>query len=83
MPNIAIDDIRIDIVEQVKLLGVVLTSDLSWAANTKYIVDRCNSKLCTIRRPKKLGANRDDLLEVYYKQSEVFVNLLFHFGTLL
>ena len=43
MPNIAIDDIRIDLVEQVKLLGVVVTSDLSWAANTKYIVDRCNA----------------------------------------
>ena len=68
MPNIAIDDIRIDLVEQVKLLGVVVTSDLSWAANTKYIVYRCNSKRWTIRRLKKLGTSRDDLIEVYTKQ---------------
>ena len=47
MPEIALDNIRIDLVEETKLLGVVLTSDLSWAANTQYIVERCNSKIWT------------------------------------
>ena len=68
MPEIALDNIRIDLVEETKLLGVVLTSDLSWTANTQYIVERCNSKIWTLRRLKKLGAMKDDLLEIYFKQ---------------
>ena len=68
MPEIKINNTRIDLVEKIKLLGVVVTSDLSWAANTQYIVDRCNSKIWMLRRLKKLGALRDDLLEVYFKQ---------------
>ena len=35
MPDISLENIRIDLVEETKLLGVVLTSDLSWAANTQ------------------------------------------------
>ena len=68
MPDMALDNTRIDLVEQTKLLGVVVKSDLSWDANTKYIVVRCNSKIWTIRRLKKLGASREDLLEIYFKQ---------------
>ena len=68
MPEIALDNIRIDLVEETKLLGVVLTSDLSWTANTQYIVERCNSKIWTLRRLMKLGAVKDDLLEIYFKQ---------------
>ena len=68
MPEIVINNTRIDLVEEIKLLGVMLTSDLSWAANTQYIVDRCNSKIWMLRRLKKLGASSEDLLEVYFKQ---------------
>ena len=67
MPEIALNNTRIDLVEETKL-GVLLTSDLTWAANTQYIVERCNSKIWTIRRLKKLGASQEDLLEVYCKQ---------------
>ena len=68
MPEIVINNTRIDLVEEIKLLGVMLTSDLSWAANTRYIVGRCNSKIWMLRRLKKLGASSEDLLEVYFKQ---------------
>ena len=44
MSEIGIKNDRIDLVEQAKLLGVILTSNLSWAANTEYIVERCNNK---------------------------------------
>ena len=55
MPDIAVNNVRLDLVEQTKLLGVVITSDLKWEANTQYIVTKCNSKVWTIRRLKKLG----------------------------
>jgi hypothetical protein len=63
-----IENTRLDLVEQAKLLGVVLSSNNSWSANTEYIVDRCNKKTWVLRRLKKLGASHTDLLDVFFKQ---------------
>ena len=68
MPEMELEGTRINLVEKTKLLGVVLTSNLTWEANTDYIVKRCNDKIWILRRLKKLGANRSDLLDVYFKQ---------------
>ena len=45
-----------------------MRSDLSRAANTAYMVSRANRKLWVLRRLKALGANYEDLKEVYTKQ---------------
>ena len=50
------------------MLGVVIRSDLSWGANTDYMVKRANSKLWCLRRLKKLGGNTSDLVDVFIKQ---------------
>ena len=68
MPDFEVNHSRIDLVEQVKLLGVVISSNLSWSANTDSIVERCNRKTWMLRRMKKLGASQEDLLDVYLKQ---------------
>ena len=68
MPEIRVNQNRVELIEQTKLLGVILSSDLSWAANTEYIVKRCLNKTWMLRRLKRLGASQDDLLEVYIKQ---------------
>ena len=68
MPDITIATKRIELVERTKLLGVVVTSDLKWEENTQYIIQRCNSKAWMLRRLKKLGASKDDLIDVYFKQ---------------
>ena len=56
---------EIELIEKTKLLGVVLSSDMSWSSNTEYLVSRCNNKIWILRRLKKLGANQDDLIDVY------------------
>ena len=68
LPSFDVEGTPVELVEHTKLLGVILSSNLSWSANTDYIVDRCNKKIWVIRRLKKLGANHDDLLDVFYKQ---------------
>ena len=68
MPEMKINNTRIELVEQARLLGVILTSNLSWSANTESIVERCNKKMWMLRRLKKLGASRNDLLDVFMKQ---------------
>ena len=55
MPEISINNTRLDVVEQSKLLGVIISSDLKWEANTQYIARKCNSMVWTIRRLKKMG----------------------------
>ena len=67
-PELIIEDARIDLVEQSKLLGVVVTSNLSWSSNTNYLVERCYKKMWVMRRLKRLGANNSDLLDIYSKQ---------------
>ena len=68
MPEISINNTRLDVVEQSKLLGVIISSDLKWEANTQYIARKCNSRIWTIRRLKKMGASRGDLVDIYCKQ---------------
>ena len=50
MPEIAVEGTRIDLVEETKLLGVVVSSNLSWHSNTEYIAKRFNNKLWVLRR---------------------------------
>ena len=68
MPKFTVSENFIEMVEEVKLLGVMVRSDLSWSSNTNYIVKRANSKLWILRRLKKLGADEEDLKEIYIKQ---------------
>ena len=68
MPTFPLCDNELELVEETTLLGVVLRSDLSWASNTDYMVKRAYKKLWCLRRLKKLGANHEDLLDVYFKQ---------------
>ena len=67
-PKFNLNNKQLDLVEETKLLGVVIRSDLCWNSNTDYIVSRANKKLWFLRRLKTLGANQDDLRDVYIKQ---------------
>ena len=40
MPDMMINNTELELVEETKLLGVVVNSDLSWAKNTEYIPQR-------------------------------------------
>ena len=57
-----------DLVEDMKLLGVHITSDLKWNTNTNYITKKAYSRLWMIRRLKLIGASQQELLDVYTKQ---------------
>ena len=68
LPEMEMNGTRLDLVEEAKLLGVIISSNLSWSSNTDYIVERCNKKTWTLRRLKQLGASHKDLIDVYCKQ---------------
>ena len=68
MPKIELENIELDLVEEMRLLGVVIQSNMKWSANTEQIVERGYKKLWIIRRLKELGAQKPELVDMYIKQ---------------
>ena len=61
VPEVTMQGQMLEVVEKFKILGLIITSDLSWEANTEYIVQKANKRLWIIRWLKALGVNCEDL----------------------
>ena len=57
---------RIEIVEQAKLLGLILTSDLKWNENTNYLVKDANRRMVMLRAASKFTSDKFVLKQIYY-----------------
>ena len=68
LPQFAFDDQELEVVEEMRVLGITITSDMKWATNTHNMVTRANKKLWVLRRLKNSGAKQDDLVDIYCKQ---------------
>ena len=68
-PNLSLgSDVNLELVEQVRMLGDEVSSNLSWRANTSAICQKAYSRMWMLRRLKPLGATSEELLEIYDKQ---------------
>ena len=76
IPEFKSEDTTIETVESLKLLGITLSNDLTWDKNTHMIVKKAYSRLWMLRRLKGLGANANDLKDIYIKQ----IRSLLEFG---
>ena len=68
IPDLTVDNINLESVDELKLLGLKITNDLSWKSNTKHMVLRAYKKLWIVKRLKSQGANLSDLVDIYVKQ---------------
>ena len=68
IPELEAEGKSIETVEKMKLLGLVITHDLKWRANTEEMVKKAYNRLWIIKRLKAHGASLEDLLDVYMKQ---------------
>jgi hypothetical protein len=59
---------NLEVVEEMKLVGYMLRSDLKTKSNTRYITKRAYKRLWIIRRLKALGASQAQLVDVLQKQ---------------
>ena len=62
------NDTPLEVVEEIRLLGVIVRSDLSWRSNTKAICQKAYARLWILRRLKPIGATIEELIDVYDKQ---------------
>ena len=65
-PQLAIDNENyLEVIYELKLVGLVISSDLSWNAHVEYTTGRVNKILWQLTRFKRLGAPREKLITLY------------------
>ena len=65
-PVMNIDGALLEAVEEMKLLGVIITTDLEHK-NTEHITKKAYSRLWLLKRLKQMGASRSALIDTYTK----------------
>ena len=63
--NLKLNDKIIQPVKKIKLLGVMLTTDLKWLANTEYICTKLNQRMYLFNKLKKFGVTIDELIAAW------------------
>ena len=56
---------EIGCVKSFKLLGVYLSSDLTWATHVDYVLKKANRRLYALRQLKRCGVLPADIVKVY------------------
>ena len=62
------DGTNIEYVEEIKLLGVIVSQDLRWNKNCNYICQKARAKLWILRRMMKLKITIYQLFDIYTKE---------------
>ena len=76
MPQFEIGGNEIELVEEMRLLGLIIRSDLKWSSNTENMVVKGYKRLWMLRRLKQYGAKNEELLDVYIKQIRSVLELV-------
>ena len=61
-------DSYLEVVDSVKILGLIIRSDMRWYDNTNYMCQKGYKRLWMLRRLKGLGASLEESKDVYIKQ---------------
>jgi hypothetical protein len=66
MPELSLGGSELlEVIYQLKLVGVIVTSDLSWDAHVEYTISRINGSLWQLVRLRQLGASKEKMIEFY------------------
>ena len=60
---------------ETKLLGVIISDNLKWHKNTKYICDKARQKLWILRRLLNFKLSHQELFDVYIKEVRSILEL--------
>ena len=58
----------LEVVPEIKLVGVMVTQDLKWQRNTDLICAKARQKLWVLRRLKRFSIENEKLVDVYKKE---------------
>ena len=65
------NNVILEVVEKTRLLGIILTSDLRWEANTLFICTKAMAKMWLLRRMKTMKMDPQIIFDYYIKEIRV------------
>ena len=60
-----INDSLIDQVRTTRLLGVIISEDLTWHANTKDLIQRANKRMIMLIKLNEFSVDTNDMVSIY------------------
>ena len=66
--EISLKNEKLETLDKTKLLGTIITTDLKWHENTKYIVKKANQKMRLLHKFSKFTRNKAHLMHIYKSQ---------------
>ena len=63
--NMKLLDKDIEVVNQTKLLGTIITSDLKWNANTSELIKRGNARMRILHKIAQFNPPKEDMVHIY------------------
>ena len=65
--RIEVENSLVDQVNQTKLLGVIISDDMSWNENTRELVKKAYKRMIILRKLQEFKVDRKDLVKIYFQ----------------
>ena len=66
--EIKVNNVNLEVIDKTKLLGAIITSDMKWHENTKYLVKKANKKMIMLHKFAKFTKNKAHLIHLFKSQ---------------
>ena len=66
---------QVEVINETKLLGIIITNNLKWAGNTNYLCKKAYKNMWRLRRMKVLDVDPSVMLDVYVKEIRSILEL--------
>ena len=63
--RLSLNEKNIEVIKSTKLLGTIISDNLKWDENTRYLVQKANARMQLLTKVAGFGANREDLKAVF------------------
>ena len=64
--RLKLEDENIEIVNEMKLLGTVINSNLTWEDNCAYLIKKVNNRMILLRQILSFGATNAEMVHFFY-----------------
>ena len=64
--RLTINDKNVEVIDSTRLLGTIITNDLTWDANVAEIVRKCNARMELLRKLAGFGVPVEDMKNIYF-----------------